>query len=287
MAASYTPDRPAATHANPRGETRGDAGRAYASFLAMANASALRSPTVRSTGKTGVDSYAFYGLVGVTTLLYAYLINLVFLVAPVERTMGIVQKIFYFHVPSAYCMYIGAAACFVGSVAYLLKPTDARDALARAGGEVAVVFGAIVLTTGPLWAAKAWGYYWTWDPRLTTSLLSVLIYVAYLVLRAFAGDGEGERKFAAALGIIGAANLPIIHFSVQKWSGQHPTVITAKGGGLQHPDMKLALGISFLAFTLFAVALLWARVRLEVAKSRLARCEEDAIDLGLDDRTEA
>jgi heme exporter protein C len=201
--------------------------------------------------------------------------------------MGIVQKIFYFHVPSAYCMYLGATACFLGSIAYLLKPTDGRDALARAGAEVAVVFGCIVLTTGPLWAAKAWGVFWTWDPRLTTSMLSLLIYVAYLVLRAFAGDGQGERKFAAALGILGAANLPIIHYSVQKWSGQHPTVITSKGGGLQHADMKIALTLSFLAHTLFAIALLWARVRTETAKGRLARAEEDAIDLGLDDRTEA
>jgi heme exporter protein C len=241
--------------------------------------------TVPAAGKG--KNAIFYGLVGVASLLYIATINMVFLRVPTEKTMGIVQKIFYFHVPSAYCMYIGAAACFVGSIAYLLKPTDARDALARAGAELAVVFGAVVLTTGPLWAAKAWGYYWVWDPRLTTSLLSVLIYVAYLVLRAFTGDGEGERKFAAALGIFGAANLPIIHYSVQKWSGQHPTVITAKGGGLQHPDMKLALTMSFAAFTLFAIALLWARVRVELAKSRLARLEEDAIDLGLDDRAEA
>src|SRR5215470_20104136 len=223
---------------------------------------------------------AFYSLLVIATVLLVVTIQWVFLKAPVELRMGIVQKIFYFHVPSAYAMYLGATACFVGSVGYLLKPTEARDALARAGAEMAVVFGAIVLTTGPLWAAKAWGYYWTWDPRLTTSLLSVLIYVAYLVLRAFTGDGEGERKFAAALGIIGAANLPIIHYSVQKWSGQHPTVITSKGGGLQHPDMKLALTLSFCAFTVFAIALLWARVRVELAKNRLAQAEEDAIDLG-------
>ncbi len=229
---------------------------------------------------------AFFALMAAASVLFVVTINYVFLKAPIEARMGIVQKIFYFHVPSAYCMYIGATACFAGSIAYLLKPTDARDALARAGAEVAVVFGAIVLTTGPLWAAKAWGYYWTWDPRLTTSLLSVLIYVAYLVLRAFTGDGQGERRFAAALGILGAANLPIIHFSVQKWAGQHPTVITGKGGGLD-PDMKTALMLSFCAFTLFAIALLWARVRLEMAKSRLARAEEDAIDLGLDQRTEA
>jgi heme exporter protein C len=236
--------------------------------------------------KLGPQDYVFYALVAFTTVLYAWLVNFVFLRVPTEKTMGIVQKIFYFHVPSAYSMYVGAAACFAGSVMYLLKPRDAWDALARAGAECAVAFGAIVMTTGPLWAAKAWGYYWTWDPRLTTALLSVLIYVAYLVLRGFAGDGEGERKFAAALGILGAANLPIIHFSVQKWSGQHPTVITGKGGGLQHPDMKLALGVSFLAFTLFAIALLWARTRLEIARGRLARAEEDAIDLGLDDRNE-
>jgi heme exporter protein C len=229
----------------------------------------------------------FYGVLLVATVLFAATINQVFLRAPTEKLMGIVQKIFYFHVPSAYSMYIGATACLVGSVGYLLKPNDRWDALARAGAEVAVVFGAIVLTTGPLWAAKAWGYYWTWDPRLTTALLQVLIYVAYLVLRGFTGDGQGERRFAAALGILGAANLPIIHFSVQKWSGQHPAVITGKGGGLQHPDMKLALGMSFIAFTLFAIALLWARARVELAKSRLARAEEDAIDLGLDKRTEA
>jgi len=235
----------------------------------------------------GTTNVVFLALVVAATLLFIATIHVVFVRAPIEKTMGIVQKIFYFHVPSAYSMYIGALACFLGSAAYLIRPTDGRDALARAGAELAVVFGAIVLTTGPLWAAKAWGYYWTWDPRLTTSLLSVLIYVAYLVLRAFTGDGDGERRFAAALGILGAANLPIIHFSVQKWSGQHPAVITGKGGGLADPNMKLALMLSFLAFTLFAVALLWARVRLEIARSRLARAEEDAIDLGLDDRDDS
>jgi heme exporter protein C len=241
--------------------------------------------TAKSVAK---EPYApvFFGLVAIATALFVWTLQVI-LRCPIEKRMGIVQKIFYFHVPCAYCMYLGATACFVGSVAYLLRPTDARDALGRAGAEVAVLFGATVLTSGPLWAAKAWGVYWTWDPRLTTSLLSVLIYVSYLVLRAFGGDGEAEKRFAAALGVLGAFNLPIIHFSVQKWSGQHPTVITSKGGGLQHPDMKLALGLSFAAFTLFAIALLWTRVRLELAKSRLLRAEEDALDLGLDDRMEA
>ncbi len=240
----------------------------------------------KTTGKPK-GSAAFTALFALSTLLLLLTIYWTFLRAPIEARMGIVQKIFYFHVPSAYAMYIGAAACFVGSVGYLLKPTDARDALARAGSEVAIVFGLIVLVTGPLWAAKAWGYFWTWDPRLTTAMLSWLVYVAYSVLRAFSGDGPGERKFAAALGIIGAANLPIIHFSVQKWGGQHPVVVTGKGGGLQHPDMKIAFALGMVAFTVFAVTLLWASMRVELVKNRLRNAEEDAVDLGLDDRMEA
>jgi heme exporter protein C len=229
----------------------------------------------------------FYVLLACTALMFVVEIFYVFTKTPVESRMGIVQKIFYFHVPSAYAFYLGAAVCFAGSIAYLVRPTDVRDAVARAGAEASVAFGAIVLTTGPLWGAKAWGTFWTWDPRLTTLLLSFLIYAAYLVLRAFAGDGQGERRFAAALGVLGAANLPIIHFSVQKWGGQHPVVIAGKGGGLQHPAMKIALAMGFVAFTLLAILLVWARARVELGRSRLRRAEEDAIDLGLDARTEA
>jgi heme exporter protein C len=230
----------------------------------------------------------FLSLLALSAALYVATLHVVFFRAPVEKTMGIVQKIFYFHVPSAYSMYLGAATCFVGSVGYLIRPTDTWNAVGRAGAEVAVTFGAMMLISGPLWAAKAWGHYWTWDPRLTTALLSVLIYVAYLVLRRFTGDGEGERRFAAALGILGAANLPVIHYSVQKFGGQHPAVITGKGGGLHHPDMSLALRLSFLAFTCFVICLVWARARQLVLESRLVRAEEDLADLGFgDDSAEA
>jgi heme exporter protein C len=234
-----------------------------------------------------VQDSVFYALVAVTAATFVVEILFVFLKTPIEARMGVVQKIFYFHVPSAYAMYLGATACLLGSIVYLTRPSDASDALALAGAETAVVFGSIVLTTGPLWGAKAWGTFWTWDPRLTTELLSVLIYAAYLVLRAFAGDGDGERRFAAALGVLGAANLPIIHFSVQKWGGQHPMVITGRGGGLQDPNMKIALALGFVAFTLLAGLLVWTRTRVEIVRSRLRRAEEDAIDLGLDTRVEA
>jgi heme exporter protein C len=234
-----------------------------------------------------VEGLAFVSLVAITAIAFVCEIFIVFLVAPTEARMGIVQKIFYFHVPSAYAMYLGATVCFVGSVLFLARSSDTADAIARAGAEAACVFGCIVMTTGPLWGAKAWGAFWTWDPRLTTALLSLLIYVAYLVLRGFAGDGEGERRFAAALGVMGAANLPIIHFSVQKWGGQHPVVITGNGGGLQHPAMKLGLALGFCAFTLLVILLVWLRTRVELATVRLARAERDAIDLEIDSKARA
>ena len=238
-------------------------------------------PRPARTGRTSGSDIAFVALLAITAAVMMGTIHFIAYVAPVEASMGVVQKIFYFHVPAAYSMYLGATFCFVGSAGYLARGTPRWDAVAKAGAEIAVLMGLMVLISGPLWAAKAWGVYWTWDPRLTTSMLSVLIYVAYVVLRAFAGDGESERKFAAALGVLGAANLPIIHYSVQKWGGNHPKVITSGGGGLQHPDMKLALGLGFLAFTLLALTLLWARVRVLLAQSRLAALEEEAIALGI------
>jgi heme exporter protein C len=224
---------------------------------------------------------AFQALLAVAAVVTVGTIHFVAYHTPTEATMGIVQKIFYFHVPAAYAMYLGAAACFVGSAGYLYDGRRGWDAFARAGADVAVAMGIVVLVTGPLWAAKAWGVYWTWDPRLTTSMLSVLLYVAYVVLRLFTGDGDAERKFAAALGVLGAANLPIIHFSVQKWGGNHPKVITSGGGGLHHPDMKLGLSLGFLSFTLIAIVLLWWRMRIDLAASRLSDLEQEALELGI------
>lgn len=224
----------------------------------------------------------FYAVLIAAAAVITYLLYFVFQVVPEAQPQagGLAQKIFYFHVPAAYAMYLCGVVCFIASAAYLTGPSFQRDAWARAGAECAVLFGALMLTSGPLWAKKAWGVYWTWDPRLTTTLLSVLIYVAVVVLRAFAGNGESERKFAAALGVLGTVNLPIIHYSVTKWGGLHPTVIGKGGGGLRHPDMKVALMLGFVAMTLLAVLLLWSRARLALATSRLQNIEERALASG-------
>lgn len=191
---------------------------------------------------------------------------------------GFAQKIFYMHVPAAYAMYLCGVACLLGSAAYLLKPTPLRDAWARAGAEAAVFFGLVVLTSGPLWAKKAWGVFWVWEPRLTTLLLSVLIYVCAVLLRYFVGNGDAERRFLAAFGILGTVNLPIIHLSVLKWGGNHPTVITSRGGGLAAP-MKLVLGLGFTAMTFFALLVLWLRVRQAMLEHELSRLEQRSMDL--------
>lgn len=194
---------------------------------------------------------------------------------------GLAQKIFYFHVPAAYALYLSGVVCFIGSALYLLRPTNARNAWARAGAEAAVVFGGMVLTSGPLWAKKAWGVYWTWDPRLTTLLLSVVLYLAMVILRRFTGDGDSERRFAAAFGVLGTTILPIIHYSVRLWGGNHPTVIGKDGGGLSDPAMGQALGMGFVTMTLLAFLLLALRARTALLESRVHEAEELAFTLGL------
>lgn len=207
-------------------------------------------------------------LIIVSALMVLVNLYAIFVHAPVEAHMGIVQKIFYFHVPSAYAMYLGFVICGICSALYLYRPHPKWSAVGLAAGEVGLLFCVIVLITGPLWARKAWGVYWTWDPRLTTTLLAGMIFAAYWILRGLSGAGEVEHRFAAALAVLGVLDLPIIHYSVQKWRGTHPAVITGKGGGL-HPDMVPALVLSFITFTLLVFLLIRARSRLELLQQRI------------------
>jgi heme exporter protein C len=209
-----------------------------------------------------------------------------FFYAPVAQCDAgcLTQKIFYFHVPSAYSMYVCVGACCVGSLFYLWQRTDGWDAIAQAGGELAIVFAAIILTTGPLWGWKAWGTPWVWDPRLTSTLLCALILVAYVVLRA--SGGEGEKRFAAALSVVGTALMPVIHYSVQLWRGQHPTVISRRGGGLA-PEMGATLGVSFVTFTLLVIGLIALRAKMAQNEFRLEALRAEASALGLLDEEES
>ena len=221
---------------------------------------------VRKSGSTTLWSLLLF----VTLAVFAATLYAIFVVAPVEKQMGIVQKIFYFHVPSAYAMYLGFVVSAVGSALYLIKREPKWDALGVAGAEVGTLFCLIVLLTGPLWARKAWGVWWTWDPRLTTTLLAGMIFAAYLALRSMGDAGEVEKRFAAGLALFGLIDLPLIHYSVQRWRGVHPMVITGKGGGLES-EMYWALGLSFIAFTGLAVLLIWTRAAVERQRGEATR----------------
>ena len=203
---------------------------------------------------------------GLTVLAALYLI---FMVVPTEREMGVVQRIFYFHVASAWMAFIGFFVVAGGSAVYLWNGSRGADRLAAAGAEVGVLFCTIVLVTGPIWARPIWGVWWTWDPRLTMTVILWAIYASYLMLRAFGGEDDAIRRYAAVLGIVGAIDIPLIVVSVRLWRGIHPAVMMSRDpqGGLRDPAMRLTLLVSALAFLLTYAWLLLVRVRsLRVAE---------------------
>jgi|SRR5271169_6613457 len=184
-------------------------------------------------------------------------------VAPTEQTMGDVQRIFYYHVPSAWVAFLCFFLNFLASVAYLVTRRSNADALAVAGAEVGVVFCTIVLITGPIWARPVWGIWWTWDARLTTTLVLWLIYVSYLVLRKYASGGQ-TPVLAAALAIFGFVDVPIVYMSIRWFRTQHPSPVMGGGenSGLD-PAMLHAFLWNLLAFTCVGIILVAARYRLQ------------------------
>ncbi|MFQ6015059.1 MAG: cytochrome c biogenesis protein [Anaerolineae bacterium] len=194
--------------------------------------------------------------------------------APMEQKLRYSQRIFYFHVPSAWIGFLAFFVVFLASIMYLWKRKRQWDVLALSSAEIGVIFTTLVLLTGPLWAKYAWGVYWVWDARLTSALVLWLIYVSYLMLRAYAGEGPRQANWAAVLGIVGAFDIPIILVSVEWWRTQHPELIVIKGTGLPDPRMRITLMVALLSFTWLYFFLLSNRVRLERARDEVARIKE-------------
>ncbi len=196
--------------------------------------------------------------------------------APREMTMGFVQKIFYFHVPCAWVCFLSAFVCAGGAIAYLFRGSERGERLAASAAELTVLFGLCVLVTGPMWARKAWGKWWEWDVRLTSTLLLWMIFVAYLFARKY--GGAGGKRLAAGLSIFGAADVPLIYLSVSIWRTIHPktTVVPTLD-----PAMRLAFWLSFLSFTMLYFVLLGGRLALERARAALDAAHLSAEDAGL------
>jgi heme exporter protein C len=200
-------------------------------------------------------------------------------VVPDDAMQGYVFRIIYYHVPSASVAFLFFAVSLIGSIGFLAfrrsRPERAQmyDAWALAGAEVGVVFCTVVLTTGPLWGRRAWGIWWTWDARLTTTLVLWLIYVSYLLLRRFAA-GPQVQTLAAVLGIFGALDVPIVYMSNRWWRTQHPAPVFggSEGSGMA-PSMAHVLLWNMLAWMLWGFLVLGLRYRVEREHQENARQE--------------
>ncbi len=200
----------------------------------------------------------------VTALLLCFGLYEGLVAAPTERTMGDVQRIFYYHVPSAWTAFLLFGINFVASVTYLFRRNAKADIIALASAEVGVVFCTVVLVTGPIWARPIWGIWWTWDLRLTLTLLLWLIYVSYLILRRFSSSSQ-TPTLAAVLAVFGALDIPLVYFSIWFFRTQHPSPVIGDGGSLD-PRMAHVLLINWAAFLCLAWLVCWTRYRLEVLK---------------------
>jgi len=201
-------------------------------------------------------------------------------VAPDDALQGYVFRIIYYHVPSASVAFLFFAVSLLGSIGFLTwrrnRPEWAQlsDAWAVAGAEVGVVFCTVVLITGPIWARRAWGIWWTWDARLTTTLVLWLIYVSYLLLRRFAA-GPQVQTLAAVLGIFGALDVPIVYMSNRWWRTQHPAPVFGgdADSGMKDPQMLAAFGWGMVSWLAWGLLILFLRYRVEREHQKNAHLE--------------
>ena len=180
--------------------------------------------------------------------------------APVEQSMGVVQKIFYTHMPLAWWSTVSFFVNFVASILYLAKRRDAYSRLAGAAAELGVLFSGLALITGMCWARPIWNVWWTWDPRLTTTLVMWFVYAAYLLLRASDVGGQRQDTVLAVLGVVAFLDVPLVFISARYWRSIHPSVLGSQGGGME-PEMWLAVLANLVAMGLFWLALLAFRTR--------------------------
>lgn len=221
-------------------------------------------------------------LTAATLALLLIATSLVFFYVPTERTMGDVQRVFYFHVSVAWVGLAAFMVTFVAGIVYLRTGKRWWDRLGHSSVEIGLVFTVMGAASGSIWARPAWNTWWTWDPRLTTYTIMALIYVAYLMLRQGLDDPDRRARFAAIYGIVGFISVPITFFSIRIWRTIHPVVVGGGGDAAQgtfamtSPMLQTML-VSLLAFTVVYVCLLAHRVRLEELVERVEHLKARAL----------
>ena len=218
----------------------------------------------------GIISKIITVLAGLGMIVSLYM---VFLFAPTERTMGHVQRIFYFHVASAWVGMAAFFVVFVASIAYLRSQKRAWDRLALSSAEIGVVFLTMALITGSLWAKPTWNTWWTWDPRLTTAAVLWTIYVVYLILRGAIEEPIQRGRLAAIFGIIGFIDVPIVFMAVRWWRTIHPVIFDSEGFDL-NGRMLTTFIVCLISFTLLYATLLLQRYGLESLRDQVKQLKQ-------------
>ena len=213
-----------------------------------------------------------YILLGVSFVLIMVSLFLIFIQVPTEATMGIIQRIFYFHVPVAWVAFLAFFVVFISSIMYLWKRDRKWDIIASSSAELGIVFTTLVLITGSVWAKPIWGVWWTWDARLTTTLVLWLIYVAYLLVRSYIAEEERAARFAAVVGIVGFIDVPIVALAIVLWGTQHPSPVIFEGG--LEPSMLATLLVSLSAITTVYVLLLTERIAIKKGELEIKRLKQ-------------
>ena len=227
---------------------------------------------MKSSGiRWGAYTTGLLGLAGLVALHW-----MVFFWVPTESTMGVVQRIFYIHVPAAWVAFMAFGIVALCSAVYLWLKDERLDWAALAAAEGGMVFTTIVLLTGPLWGKIAWGTWWTWEPRLTLTLLLWFIYLGYFMVRQATDNPERGRKFAAVVGIVGALDIPLIHLSVVWFRSLHPAPVVMKPEGpTLDPEMLATLFVGLGAYTLVFFSLVALRYGVERARHATLRPGRD------------
>ncbi len=215
-------------------------------------------------------------LAGIGAVLFAISLYLALVYAPREATLGEVQRIFYFHIGTAWNAFFAFGVVFVASIAYLKTRSRYWDRVAVSAAEIGVLFTTIVLFTGSIWGGAAWNAWWTWDPRLTTTLVLWFIYVAYLITRSSVEGWERRARFAAVFGIIGFVDVPIVFMSIRWWRTIHPLVVSS-GGFAMDSRMLPALFSGLIAFVFLFFVLLRQRLELEALRDETNALKEEVV----------
>lgn len=228
----------------------------------------MKTSHLRNAG----TALAVLGVLGVLLLHW-----MVFFWVPTEAVQGVIQRIFYVHVPSAWVAFMAFGIVALCSAMYLWLGDERLDQAARSAAEGGMVFTTVVLLTGPLWGRIAWGTFWTWEPRLTLTLLLWFVYLGYFMVRASTENPERGKRFAAVVGIVGALDIPLIHVSVLWFRSLHPTPVVLNVDGPSLPgEMLTALAVGFVSFTVLFFGVFLQRYVLANAQHAAELLERSA-----------